>query len=195
VITENTSTLSCTGGSCNTQVLSNSGSNTNCNQWQTLYDHWSVYNGTSPNVVHLSGSSYSGTSNSCSTPKVYILDTNSSTYQITGNTFLCGIFIVKSNTEFQTNGTVTMVGVMLMMGNNSQLAYNAASGTSNFYGKVVIRSTQEDTQKEIFTKGNNSLYFSSDGMGFGLQALQSVPDGPITTTYTLSTIAWRTSTR
>jgi len=195
VIAENTATLSCTGGSCSTDLLQNNGNNANCDDWKTFYDNWASYSGSSSNVVHLSGSSYTGTGNNCSTPKIYILDTTSSTYSITGNVFLCGAFIIKSNTQFQTSGTITMAGLMLMMGNNSNLAYNSATGTSNFYGKVVIRSTTADTQKEIYTQGNNSLFFSKEGIDYGLQAFKEVTDGPTTPTISLENIAWRTSSK
>ncbi|MFH1018975.1 MAG: PilX N-terminal domain-containing pilus assembly protein [Pseudomonadota bacterium] len=176
------------------RVMDNLGASSGCAEWRTLYNQLSSFNSNAPGVVILSGTGYAGGWNSCATPKVYIINTTSPTFTFSGNVGLCGTFVVATNTSIVMNGTVTLVGLVLMMGNDSNLSYSGLGGTSNIYGKIVFNSTAVDSQKELAMKGNASLDFSAAGVGFALQAINDANNGGgAGGSGTLLTAAWNES--
>lgn len=104
---------------------------------------------------------------------------------------MCGMFIIASNTTINMNGTVTLNGLILAMGNASNLSYTGTSGTSNMNGKLIFKSTAVDSGKELYVKGNAAIHFSSESVGYALQAINNTNGGGGSSgSGTLITSAW-----
>jgi Tfp pilus assembly protein PilX len=182
--------LNLTGGAGVTYSQDITDSNSGCSQWQTFYNQWASISPTAPGVVVINGSTFSGHYD-CTQPKVFLINTVG-TLTLDGNTFLCGMFILGTDTSLNMNGTITLVGTILAMGSNSALSYTGTTGTSNIYGKVIFKTTTIDTQKEMYLKGNAGVQFSSAGMNYGLQAVNSANNGGGPSGLgTLITSAWK----
>ncbi|MCB0307971.1 MAG: hypothetical protein KDD48_01255, partial [Bdellovibrionales bacterium] len=157
---------------------SNMGANSGCSEWQTFWNQWASVSASAPGVQLIGGSTSSySTSNDCTNPKIFLINTSASTLKITGNTYMCGMFIVASDTTIQMSGTVSLVGMILAMGTGSNIAYTGTSGTSNLVGKVIFKSNGSDSQKELYVKGNADVHFSSAGVGYALDAINNANAG------------------
>jgi hypothetical protein len=176
----------CTGNSPNVGLTAS-----NCTEWQTFYNQWASVSASAPGVVLLNGSSYEGPDVPCSTPKVFLINTAEPVYSISGNHYLCGTFIVASNTSLSMSGTISLVGLFLMMGEYSNVTFTGGSGTINMTGKLVFKSTVADGGKELVFNGNANLVFSSAGVGYGMQAINNAnAGGGSTGSGSLLTAAW-----
>ncbi len=173
-------------------TLQNTGSGSNCSQWQTLYNQYAALTSSAPNVVVLTGSeSNNADLSECTTPKVFIINTTASSYKFKGQTNLCGVLIIASNTEIETTGTVTIVGLVLDMGNYASLSFSSSSGRALVYGQIITNSTAVDVQKEISLTGTSEIRYSSQGLGYAATALASTGGGGGGgSTPPLLTIAW-----
>lgn len=182
-------TLTCTGSCAGN--LGNVGAATNCASWQTFFNQWASVSASAPGVVLLNGSSYSGPDVSCATPKIFLINTASATYSISGNHYLCGTFIVASNTSINMTGTMSLVGLFLMMGNYSNMTFTSGGGTANLSGKMIFKSTAIDTAKELSISGNANLNFSSSAVGYAMEAINNAnAGGGSGGSGTLLTAAW-----
>lgn len=166
-----TKTEACSG------TYSNAGSQSNCSEWQTFYNQWASVSASAPGVVLLNGSSYTGPDVSCSDPKIFLINTASAVYTISGNHYLCGTFIIASNTSISMSGTVSLVGLFLMMGEYSNVTFTGGTGTVNMTGKLIFKSTTADGGKELVLNGSAGLVFSSAGVGYGMEAINNTEAG------------------
>jgi Tfp pilus assembly protein PilX len=182
------STLSLSGTATTSQNVTESG----CTGWQTFYNQWASVTPDGVNIIGLTGTQYLGSGNSCDDPKIYIINTDSATYKFAGDRYLCGTFIVASSTTIEMQGNVTLVGAMIMMGDNSALNFQTGGGgTPELIGKIVFKSILDDPNKEMNVKGTAKILYSASAMNAALQAINEAGSGGgATGDGTLFTAAW-----
>ena len=153
-------------------------SDTQCDEWSTLRDQLASLDPSHPDVEVLSGSGVTAQLNDCTDPKVFIINTSSSTFTFSGTASLCGIVVVATDTALATVGDVVIIGTVLAMGESADLQFVASSGTPRIFGNVIVESTAGDTDREVEVKGNGEVNFSTAGMAFALQAMQDALSDP-----------------
>lgn len=152
-------------------VLANVGVDLRCLEWRTLRDQLASLDPSNPDVVVLNGSGTSAVLNSCADPKIFIIDTASSTYKFSGSAELCGVVVVASNTLIEATGNTVIAGLVLSMGPAANLGFVAASGTPRLFGKVVIESNVIDKALELQVKGTADIKFSTEGLAYAQEAI------------------------
>ncbi len=177
LIAENT-LASCTGGCTSLTQQTSVGSALNCSAWQTLSNQLSALNSSNPNVVVLTGDEWQGDI-TCATPKIILISTTSATFNLKGNASMCGTIVVASDTKITSSGTVTLEGILLFMGGNSATTGIELdpSGTANIYGKVIFGSGTETNTKKIEMSGSSTVYYSSEAVGYAMQAINNANAG------------------
>ncbi|MFH1262610.1 MAG: pilus assembly PilX N-terminal domain-containing protein [Pseudomonadota bacterium] len=170
IIGSSTVNVSVSGGATPAIADQSTGSAAGCDQWQTFYNQWASVSASAPGVEVLTGSNYTG-DNPCTSPKIFIINTASTSINIKG--YSCGVYVVASNTSIDMSGTTTMVGPVLMMGAFSDMTFTGEVGTCQLLGKIIFRSETPDAVKELSVKGNALVAFSSSGMAAGLEAVNN----------------------
>ncbi|MEZ4705471.1 MAG: hypothetical protein R3A11_09840, partial [Bdellovibrionota bacterium] len=140
-------------------TVANVGVDLKCLNWRTVRDQLASLDPSNPDVVVLNGSGTTASLNTCADPKIFIIDTSSSTFKFSGSAELCGVVVVASNTMIEATGNVVINGLVLAMGPASNLGFIAASGTPRLFGKVVIESNTIDTGLEFQVKGTADVNY------------------------------------
>lgn len=169
---------------------------TNCNQWRTLNNQLAALNSSNPNVVVLSGENVSGTVSTCDNPKVIIISTTNSSFEIKSGVKMCGTIVVASDTNILPQDGANIVGLWLFMGGNSgtKRIKLTSQGNSNFYGKMVFGSSEEANTKTLQLEGQADFFYSSDALTYATQAINNASGGGGGSgTAQLMTIGWEES--
>jgi hypothetical protein len=164
------------------------GSSANCSEWKDTSDQLASLSASAPGVIHLSGSSVSSYApNDCTNPMVFIINTTEPTFSISGDSAMCGVFVVASDTSISLSGTTTLIGIVFVMGNNTSIDFVSSGGTANIFGQVITNDIVADSGQEVQASGNTGIKYSAEAVTYAEQALSNAGVGG---GGALLTVAW-----